>query len=146
MMMRRGLLAATLLWSISIPALAAQADQKAEQPEPQKNKVISIVVYGNDPCPEGKSDEIIVCAREPEGERYRVPKQFRKPPPEPKQRSWKDRAAVADEATRSTRPNSCSAVGSGGQTGCTQEMLRQWQAEQRAKKAAADESAEPATP
>src|SRR3546814_4425087 len=75
------------------------------------------------PCPEGKEGEIIVCARKPESERYRVPEEVRKAPqPPPEGRSWKERADIVEEATQATRPNSCSTVGAGGQTGCTTEM------------------------
>ena len=131
-------MAGALLCFAATGALA----QPAVDAPPEKKKVISIVVYGDDPCPKGESDEIVVCAREPESERYRVPKNFRRNQPEPKQRSWKERAEVTDEATRATRPNSCSAVGATGQTGCTTEMLRAWKAEQRAKKQAEQEATE----
>jgi hypothetical protein len=33
------------------------------------------------------------------------------------------------------RPNSCTVVGSFGQTGCTQQMIRQWYAARRAQQA-----------
>src|SRR3546814_12054887 len=66
----------------------------------------------DDPCPEGKEGEIIVCARKPESERYRVPEEVRKAPqPPPEGRSWKERADIVEEATQATRPNSCSKIG-----------------------------------
>lgn len=105
-----------------------------------KQKVVSITVYGDDPCPEGQDGAIVVCAREPESERYRTPKELRKTPEEPARQSWGSRVSGIEEATKATRPDSCSAVGAGGQTGCTKEMLRQWKAEQRAKKAQARET------
>lgn len=90
-------------------------------------------VYGNDPCPKPRGDEIIVCAREPEGERFRIPKQFRGGPRVERgaSASWASRVAALEEAQRFTRPDSCSAIGSNGQTGCTQAMLRQWFLERR---------------
>src|SRR3546814_12619262 len=98
----------------------------------------------DDPCPEGKEGEIIVCARKPESERYRVPEEVRKAPqPPPEGRSWKERADIVEEATQATRPNSCSTVGAGGQTGCTTAMLKQWRAEQGAKRQEAEGSASP---
>lgn len=49
------------------PALPAQA-QRSER---------VLVIFGNDPCPTNASgDEIIVCARRPESERYRIPQQI----------------------------------------------------------------------
>ena len=100
----------------------------------------TLIVYGSDPCPAGDGDEIVVCAREPESERYRIPKKLRdKAPVESGARSWADRVAGVEEASRAQRPNSCSSVGASGQTGCTQAMLRQWFAErQQAKAQAAD--------
>src|SRR3546814_17069388 len=90
------------------------------------------------PCPEGKEGEIIVCARKPESERYRVPEEVRKAPqPPPEGRSWKERADIVEEATQATRPNSCSTVGAGGQTGCPTEMPKHWMAEKRASRHAA---------
>lgn len=85
-------------------------------------------VYGNDPCPKARGDEIIVCAREPEGERYRIPKRFRTGPriESGASASWASRVAGLEDAQRFTRPNSCSAIGSNGQTGCTQAMIQQW--------------------
>jgi hypothetical protein len=36
-----------------------------------------------------------------------------------------------EEVQRDTRPDSCSVVGSWGQSGCTQQMFRQWRADRR---------------
>jgi len=89
---------------------------------------IATTVYGADPCPKARSDEIVVCAREPESERYRIPKRFRAGPrvESGASASWASRVEDLEAAQRPTRPNSCSAVGSNGQTGCTQAMLHQW--------------------
>ncbi|TVV76309.1 hypothetical protein [Sphingomonas solaris] len=113
-------------------ASAAHADTAAATPARQS----ALIVYGNDPCPKGEGDEIVVCAREPESERYRIPKKLRKTKPdETGARSWSDRVPVLEEASRPQRPNSCTTVGASGQTGCTQAMLRQWFAERRAVEA-----------
>lgn len=127
---------------ISCLFASAASAQPTDPPatEAPKQKVVSITVYGDDPCPEGEGDAIVVCARQPESERNRIPKELRKTPEEPAQQSWGSRVSGIEEATRATRPDSCSAVGAGGQTGCTKEMLRQWKAEQRAKKAEARET------
>lgn len=98
-------------------------------PERERN----LVVYGDDPCPRSEDpEEIVVCARRPEEERYRIPESLR----EERQReeaSWGSQAAALEEAQRDTRPDGCSVVGSFGQSGCTQEMLRRWRAERRAR-------------
>ncbi|WP_156679764.1 hypothetical protein [Sphingomonas profundi] len=112
------------------------AAHAASQPPPARTT--SLIVYGEDPCPKGDGDEIVVCAREPESERYRIPKKLRdRKAEETGARSWTDRVAGVEEASRPSRPNSCSAVGAGGQSGCTQAMLRQWFAERQAAKAEA---------
>src|SRR5207302_9162497 len=36
------------------------------------SNVAEIIVYGNDPCPRSTEDQVVVCARRPEGERYRI--------------------------------------------------------------------------
>lgn len=112
---------------------AAISPARADTPE----RVTSIVVYGDDPCPKGKGDEIVVCAREPDSERYRIPKKLR----ETKKQSggslsWTARVRGLEDASRPQMPNSCSPVGSGGQTGCTAAMLRQWFLERQAAAAA----------
>jgi hypothetical protein len=97
---------------------------------------VTTTVYGNDPCPKPKGEEIIVCAREPESERYRIPKRFRSGPrvESGASASWASRVAGLEDAQRFTRPNSCTAIGSNGQTGCTQAMIRQWFLERRMAK------------
>lgn len=100
----------------------------------------TILVFGNDPCPKGMGDEIVVCARQPESERYRIPKRFRDQPRDltgPSQ-SWTSKVATLDDAARFTRPGGCSPVGTNGQTGCTQAMLHQWYLERQAAKEAGE--------
>ena len=66
-------LALLCLAVIAVPALAADGDDDT----PRRTEV---TVYGDDPCPTGTEGEIIVCAREPEEERYRIPKKLREKP------------------------------------------------------------------
>ncbi len=120
-----------LMVVLALPAALSSA--RADAPE----RVTSIVVYGDDPCPQAKGDEIVVCAREPDSERYRIPKKLR----ETKKQSggslsWAARVRGLEDASRPQMPNSCSPVGSGGQTGCTTAMLRQWFLERQAAAAA----------
>ncbi|MBA3896742.1 MAG: hypothetical protein H0X36_06330 [Sphingomonadaceae bacterium] len=117
--MRRFLAIAVLTAALPAPAQAESA-------------VSHIVVYGRDACPKGGKDEIVVCAREPESERYRIPKRFRDAPKQDAaSQSWTNRVATLEDAARIGRPNSCSAVGSFGQSGCTAAMLRAWFEERR---------------
>jgi hypothetical protein len=126
--------------ALALAALVLGGPAFADTGTPPK-RIINATVFGDDPCPGGKPDEIIVCARQPEAERYRIPKPLRDPPEIPAaSQAWANRAATIDEVNRTGLPNSCSPVGAGGQTGCTLDMLRRWKAEQQAK-ARADETA-----
>ena len=42
----------------------------------QRNDKV-LVIYGNDACPSSEGQEIVVCARKPESERYRIPSELR---------------------------------------------------------------------
>jgi hypothetical protein len=99
------------------------------------DRTINILVYGNDPCPQSTEDEIVVCARRPERERYRIPKSLRRQ--ERSASSWTNRVEELEAASRPSMPGSCSAVGSFGQSGCTQQMINQWYRERRAARARA---------
>ena len=68
----------------------------------------------------------------PEGERYRIPESLRRTG-QRREGAWTSHAMELEEVQRDTRPDSCSVVGSWGQSGCTQQMIRQWRAERRAR-------------
>jgi hypothetical protein len=122
-----GLLALALLPHIFSAASAAE-------PEPLPERTHALVVYGDDPCPQpADEEEIVVCARKPENERYRVPKSLRNSDDPPSEVSWGSRVEDLEEASRASRPGSCSVVGSYGQTGCTQQLIRQWYRERRGR-------------
>jgi len=90
-------------------------------------------------CPPGTSDEIVVCSTLDEP--YRIPKQFRDEGPIPAQnQSWANRAATLDQEGKraSGLPDTCSPIGSGGQTGCALQQNRAWAAERRAQQRAAE--------
>ncbi|HEY9580606.1 MAG TPA: hypothetical protein VIR65_12175 [Rhizorhapis sp.] len=102
----------------------------AETPE----RVETLVVYGEDPCPQEHDGAIVVCARKPESERYRIPKELRKKKEVAGSQGWGSRVETMESVNRQLLPNSCSAIGSNGQTGCTQAMLRKWFEERRLAK------------
>ena len=83
-----------------------------------------IIVYGNDPCPRAADDEVVVCARRPERERYRLPDEHRPSGTRQQQQSWAARSQSLN-TVGSTGINSCSSVGPGGHTGCLQQMINQ---------------------
>ena len=46
-------------------------------------RVNQLIIYGDDPCPQSTNEEIIVCARLPENDRYRIPPNVRDDPNDP---------------------------------------------------------------
>lgn len=108
---------------------AAWSPAFAQDNPPRRESQIE--VFGDDPCPPSTEDEIVVCHRRSEDERYRIPAPLRRSTERPEQ-AWGARVETLDEVSRDTRPNSCSVVGSYGQTGCTQQMIRQWYDSRRA--------------
>jgi len=94
--------------------------------EPQRERIATLVVFGNDPCPRSSEDEIVVCARQPEGERYRIPKRFRgKQYVAGRDGSWAGTAKMLEFVSRQGLPGSCSPNGSFGQTGCFRKFLEE---------------------
>ena len=79
------------------------------------------------PCPDQQDGgEIVVCGRRSPGDRYRIPGDLRDERRPPTQRAWGSRVDAAGDIGRAERPGSNSPVGSGGQTGQRQQMLREW--------------------
>jgi hypothetical protein len=112
--------------ALTLPSAALAFDPPARQS--------TLVVFGSDPCPTtGPDNEVVVCARRPEEDRYRIPRRIRER--QPTETSWASRVEGLENEGRVGRPNSCSAVGSNGFTGCTAAMVRQWYAERRARRA-----------
>jgi len=87
-------------------------------------RVNEIIVYGTDPCPRSTDDEVVVCARKPEAERFRIPERLREGGSLQSRQAWANRA-IAFETYGKTGINSCSPVGPGGHTGCAQQLINQ---------------------
>jgi hypothetical protein len=121
-----GLAAAFL---IGAPAFAQQPAPAGPANEPRVNQLI---VYGQDPCPPSTDDEIIVCARKPEGDRYRIPENLRDDPNAAVNQSWANRASELQYVGRSGT-DSCSPVGPGGQTGCFARLVNQARSERASR-------------
>jgi len=113
------------------PAFARDRAPMDQSQIPAPGKTISLIVYGDDPCPKADGDDIVVCGRRPEKERYRIPPKLRETKEDVGSQGWGSRAAAIDTDGRQFIPGSCNAVGSFGASGCTQAMLRQWFAERR---------------
>src|ERR1700710_1251720 len=98
MMLRLALLSLPLL----LAGMAGPADAQAA-------RTVNVTVYGNDPCPHGSDDEIVVCGHRPENDRYRIPKELRrKAEDRPSEVSWASRVGGLEDQARAQRPDSCS--------------------------------------
>jgi hypothetical protein len=94
-------------------------------------KVKQVFVYGDDPCPPSAGDEIVVCARLPDNDRYRIPKELRSDPNAASNQSWANRAR-SFETIGASGINSCSPTGAGGWTGCFRQLARAMKEERKA--------------
>jgi hypothetical protein len=103
------LVPAALLFAM--PAMAQSADEKVNQ----------LIVYGDDACPPSTGNEITVCARKDESERYRIPESLRESI-SPQNDAWTNRV-IAYETIGANGAMSCSPVGSGGFTGCVGKLI-----------------------
>jgi hypothetical protein len=118
---------------ITLAATAAVATAFAALPAPaaaQQQNIAEIIVYGNDPCPRSTDDQVVVCARRPEGERYRIPEKLRSGGTRQQTEAWANKARVL-ETVGDTGTNSCSPVGPGGYTGCEMQVIKQARQQRR---------------
>lgn len=125
-MFRTAILAAL----IALPAIAS-AQQQAETGQPPK-RIRRVTLTGDQKCPPGTGDEIVVCSRNDEP--YRIPKELRNDGPIAAQnQSWVNRTATMDEVGRTAGglPDTCSPVGTGGQSGCALARNKAYAAERR---------------
>ena len=114
----------TLTLAAATVALGLPATFGAAPALAQPSRVSEIIVYGTDPCPRSTDDDVVVCARKPESERFRIPERLRTGGSLQSRQSWANRA-IAFETYGKTGINSCSPVGAGGFTGCTQKLIDQ---------------------
>ena len=120
--MIRTLAFAVLIAPATLMATPAQAQDVGE-------KVNQLIVFGDDPCPVSE-EEIVICARKDESERYRIPEVLRGDPDNPRNEPWTDRVE-AYETVGAQGIASCSPVGVGGATGCMQKLIEAAYAERR---------------
>ena len=118
---------------ITLAAGTAVAAGLAAIPAPaeaQAGNIAEIIVYGNDPCPRSTDDQVVVCARRPEAERYRIPEKLRPSGTRQQTQAWANKARAL-ETVGNTGTNSCSPVGPGGFTGCLTQVIKQAREETR---------------
>ena len=128
-----------ILASLALPTLASVQAQDPAQPVAQTEsgaapqRIRSVTLKAGEKCPASTDSDIVVCSTLDQP--YRIPKQFRDDAPiKAQNQSWVNRAASMDQLGRVAGglPDTCSPVGSGGQTGCALAINRAWAAERRA--------------
>lgn len=135
--MRRTLTSFLALLLISAPSYANEPSLGDAQQSAPPERISFLVTFGEDKCPEAVGDEIVVCAAQPESDRYRIPKPLRQDEESiAAGGSWTSAVESLDGYSRALLPNSCSVNGTNGFTGCTQQMLQQWFAERRGTRSA----------
>jgi len=107
--------------AIAAPIAAILAIVPASAQDEAGEKVNMVIVYGEDDCPQPAGDEITVCARKAEGERYRIPENLRTSD-SVENTSW-TRRVEAYEMIGNFGTESCSPAGAGGFTGCVRQMV-----------------------
>lgn len=126
-----------MLTRLTLPAaaiaamLTAQPAHAQERAGPSNERIKQVIVYGDDPCPVSEGDEILVCARHEEKERYRIPEELRgQAPGSTTNEAWGNRAQSIEYVGR-TGTESCSPVGAGGVTGCFEQIAAKAKAERK---------------
>jgi hypothetical protein len=128
------MLAAPVAAQDAPPPAQVEGLETATQGVPRR--IRNLTLREGEKCPKPEGDEIIVCGKLDPDEQYRIPKEYREQPVVVGNNAWTNRAQTMMEVNRATLPNSCSAVGTGGQTGCNQQLIDQWQAWRREQQAA----------
>jgi len=130
----------TIIMSATAVAIAGGYSALPAPAEAQSApNVAEIIVYGNDPCPRSTDDQVVVCARRPEAERYRIPPKMRQSGTPQEMQSWAVRSKNL-ETVGATGINSCSPVGPAGYTGCLERVIKEAKGE---RKQQADEETPP---
>lgn len=112
----------SLLALSAIGAAALSAPVQAQTPVDTGDESYNmVIVYGDDACPQGEEGEIVVCARQAESERFRIPEAMRFTDG-PQTQAWAQRVERLEMVGKSGIM-SCSPTGAGGFTGCTQELI-----------------------
>ena len=105
-----------------------------------------VTVFGTEPCPKPSSpDEVIVCARLPESEVYRIPTPLRKADNNRESPFQSNRNLLLGDASGGAGGaiGSCTAIGAGGMMGgCTRRQVDAW-AKDRAGRMGAEEEIPP---
>ena len=105
------------LASIALMLSVQASAQDAPASQPVDETINQLIIYGDDKCPESTGDEIVVCARMGEADRYRIPTNLRGDPNDPRNQAMSERIK-SYEYVGASGTMSCSPSGAGGFTGC----------------------------
>jgi hypothetical protein len=125
--------------STSAPGVTGYSSLKPPAPagdgtQPRRKLV---TVFGTEPCPKPSSpDEVVVCARLPDSEQYRIPPQLRQAQNQPspfQQNRNLLLGSPSDGLTGGAAVGSCSTIGPGAQSGCNQRDIDAWAADRSSR-------------
>ncbi len=106
----------------------------AQDGNPPK-RIRSIEIRKGETCPKAAGDEVVVCRTIEEP--YRIPSGLRDEgaAQQPTNQSWVNRTAADEQTARIAGglPDTCSPVGTGGQSGCALQANRAYAADKRAR-------------
>lgn len=119
------------LFALLLAGSAAAMPAAAQDGPVDVDKINQVIVYGDDKCEQSSPDEIVVCNRLPETERYRVPPMLRGNPLDVRNEAWANKVVALERVGR-FGTDSCSPTGLGGFTGCTQALVAGAKAERKA--------------
>ncbi len=120
-MLRYAMMAALLTASGAV----AQESDGAKGDPPQR--IRSVTLQKGERCPPSTGNEVVVCSTI--GEPYRIPAPLRDSGPIPAaNQAWANRASAVAENSRVAGglPDTCSPIGTGGQSGCALMRNREW--------------------
>jgi len=120
----------TLMGAAAIAVASGYAALPAPVVAQAAPNVAEIIVYGTDPCPRSTDDQVVVCARRPEAERYRIPPNMRQSGTPQEMESWA-RKSQSLSTVGATGINSCSPVGPAGYTGCLMQVIKEAKGERK---------------
>jgi hypothetical protein len=120
----------TLMSAAAVTLAGGYAALPAPATAQAQPNIAEIIVYGNDPCPRSTDDQVVVCARRPETERYRIPPNMRQSGTPQQMQSWAVRSKNL-ETVGATGINSCSPVGPAGYTGCLTKVIQEAKGERK---------------
>jgi hypothetical protein len=109
------------------PTAVPDPDETQVAALPDNVRINQLIIYGDETCPPSTDEEITVCAKLPESDRYRIPENLRTRD-DPQSNSWYNRAIELSYVGRSGI-GSCSTTGPGGMIGCFNQLVAQAQAE-----------------